>query len=93
MIPGHVGQDAWPRWTRSASAAEDDAAARRLEHRDVDVGSTEDVLRATRACPVAGFDEHLVDRDPSDVVVPTWRPVARRMWLTSRVVVVFRWSR
>ena len=46
-----------------ADAAQEDPAARRLEHGDVDVAAAEDCRRAAGPGPVACLDEPLVDED------------------------------
>ena len=63
MVRGDVRQDA--RVVRLvADAAQDDPAAGRLEHADLDVAPREDHRRAAGTRPVAGIDEPLVDEDP-----------------------------
>ena len=85
MVGRDVGQDA--RVVRLvADAAQDDPAARRLEHGDVDVAPGQDLLGAARPGPVARLDHPLVDED----AVRRGRPdvAARprsRMWVISRV--------
>ena len=70
-----------------AHATQDEAAARRLEDRDVDVRPAQDRRCPARASPVTLVDDPLVDRIPSEVVVPTWCPARSRMWVISRVTV------
>jgi hypothetical protein len=72
-----------------ADAAQDDPAARGLEDRDVDVAPARTIGAPPGPVQSPASTIRSSTRTPSEVVVPTCRPASSRMWVISRVTVLF----